>query len=353
MNHIDGLRTILVEKEADALLLTSDISQRYAVDYAFSDGYVLITPKRAVLLTDLRYKEEAEKTVDPSIEVVAPLSHFEYLADIIETDRIRTLAYEDRALTCAALEDLCAHLAFDPIAVGDAIEQRRAVKDEEEIAVIRKAQEITDAAYQHILSVLTPEMTEVDVVLELEFFMRRAGADGIAFPTIAVSGASSALPHGLPSRRPLSRGFLTMDFGASLKGYASDMTRTVSIGKATPEMKRIYETVLHAQTLGMEAIAGGVPGAFVDAAARSYIDGAGYRGLFGHSFGHGVGLEIHEAPRLSSRSRLPLRAGNIVTAEPGVYLPGICGCRIENMGLVTDDGFDSFTKSSRELIELF
>jgi Xaa-Pro aminopeptidase len=353
MNHIAGLRQILAEKEADALLLTSEISQRYAVDYAFTDGYVLITPSKALLLTDFRYKEEAEKTVDPAIEVVTPSSFFEYLSDILSTECIRTLAYEDRDLTCARFRELRANLSFEPIVIGDAIEQKRAVKDREEIAIIRKAQEITDAAYRHILSVITPEMTEVDVVLELEFFMRRAGADGIAFSTIAVSGAASALPHGLPSRRPLSRGFLTMDFGASLKGYASDMTRTVSLGKATPEMKRIYETVLHAQRLGMEAIAEGVPAALVDAAARSYIDGAGYRGLFGHSFGHGVGLEIHENPRVSSRSKTPLKAGNVITAEPGIYLPGVCGCRIENMGLVTGDGFVSFTESSGELIELF
>lgn len=353
MNHIEALRQILAEKEADALLLTSEISQRYAVDYHFSDGYVLITPSKALLLTDFRYKEEAEKTVAPTIEVVTPPSFFEFLSDILISEHIRSLAYEDRDLTCAEFEELQRQLSFEPIAVGDAIERKRAVKDGEEIAVIRKAQEITDAAYTHILSVLTPQMTEVDVVLELEFFMRRAGADGIAFPSIAVSGAASALPHGLASRRPLSRGFLTMDFGAALKGYASDMTRTVSLGKATPEMKRIYETVLRAQELGMEAIAAGVPASLVDAAARSYIDGAGYRGLFGHSFGHGVGLEIHEAPRLSSRSSRPLEAGNVVTAEPGIYSPGICGCRIENMGLVTEDGFVSFTKSSRELIELF
>ena len=196
-------------------------------------------------------------------------------------------------------------------------------------------------------------MTEIDVALELEMFMRRAGADAIAFQTIAVSGAKSALPHGVPAATPLSRGFLTMDFGAAVGGYCSDMTRTVALGKASAEMKGIYNTVLEAQALGIAAICDGVPCALVDAAARSHIDGAGYRGLFGHSFGHGVGLEIHEAPRLSSRNRGPLRAGNAVTAEPGIYRIGECGCRIEDMGIVTEDGFMNLTRSPKELIELF
>lgn len=200
---------------------------------------------------------------------------------------------------------------------------------------------------------MTPNMTEIDVALELEFFMRKNGADGVAFQTIAVSGPASALPHGTPSATKLRRGFLTMDFGASLGGYASDMTRTVILGTATPEMKLMYRTVWEAQELGMEAICAGVSGALVDGAARAHIEGRGYTGMFGHSFGHGVGLEIHEEPRLSQRNALPLAAGNVVTAEPGIYCEGVFGCRIENMGLVTETGFECFTKSKKDMIELF
>ena len=353
MNHISKIRGLFDAADIDAILLTSPVSQRYAVGYAFSDGYVLITGSAAYLVTDFRYLEEAEKLTDPEITVVAPSSMLEFIEGTLIGDGAGRIGYEDRALTCADFARIFEDLPGVAVPIGGGIEDLRAVKDSSEIAMIRMAQSITDAAYQHILKTLTPSMTEVDVVLELEFFMRRAGAEGIAFPTIAVSGASSALPHGLPSRNTLSRGFLTMDFGAMYGGYCSDMTRTVSLGKATQEMKRLYETVRHAQELGIEAIAAGIEGHLVDGAARSFIDSQGYAGLFGHSFGHGVGLEIHEAPRLSSRSSIPLAAGNVVTAEPGIYRIGEYGCRIENMGLVTEDGFENFTASSTELLELF
>ena len=353
MNHIDSLRTVLDTVEAEALLLTSEVSQRYAVDFAFSDGYVLITPRAAYLVTDARYLEEATATTDACITVVAPAVRRDFIFDTLQSEGIRRVGIEDRALTLAERDAMFDGSTVNTVAIGGAIEALRAVKNGEELERIRAAQAITDAAFSHILSALTPTMTEVDVVLELEFFMRRNGADAIAFPTIAVSGASSALPHGLPSRRPLSRGFLTMDFGASVRGYASDMTRTVVLGRATDEMRRLYRTVSEAQELGMAAIAPGVTGVLVDGAARAHIDSEGYKGLFGHGFGHGVGLEIHEAPRLSLRGHEPLCVGNVVTAEPGIYRMGEYGCRIENMGVVTSSGFECFTKSTKELIELF
>lgn len=353
MNHINGLRAILGKVGAEALLLTSEISQRYAVDFAFSDGYVLITPRSAYLITDARYLEEATSATDREITVVAPPQRREFIFDTLRTEGIGSVGVENRALTLSDYDALFDGVTVGTVPIGSAIEELRAIKDGEELSRIRAAQAITDAAYAHILSMLTPTMTEVDVVLELEFFMRRNGADGIAFPTIAVSGASSSLPHGLPSRRPLSAGFLTMDFGASVGGYASDMTRTVVLGRATEKMKHLYRTVLTAQELGIAAIAAGVTGVLVDGAARAHIEHEGYRGLFGHGFGHGVGLEIHEEPRLSMRGNTPLSAGNVVTAEPGIYRAGEYGCRIENMGLVTENGFECFTKSTKELIELF
>ena len=353
MNHVKQLAALLFASEAEAMLLTSEISQRYAVGFPFSDGFVLLLPDKTYLITDFRYREEAMKHVDPSVTVITPTVAIDFIRDTLRDAGAHRLMYENRALTCAVYEELLLPLGVELVPARGGIEALRAIKDEEEIDCIRRAQAITDAAYSHILSMLTPTMTEVDVVLELEFFMRRSGADGIAFPSIAVSGAASALPHGLASRKPLSRGFLTMDFGATVNGYASDMTRTVSIGKATPEMKRIYDTVLEAQRLGIEAITEGVAGKIVDAAARTHINAAGYRGLFGHSFGHGVGLEIHEMPRLSARSEALLVAGNVVTAEPGIYVEGECGCRIEDMGVVTADGFWDLTASSKEMIEVF
>lgn len=353
MNHINGLRGILERIGADALLLTSPISQRYAVDYAFTDGFVLITADRTYLVTDFRYKEEAEQAVDPEIFVVTPPSHHEFILDTVHDGAIEALGIEDRTMTLYEYDTMLASRGVKTVKIGDEIEKLRAIKDEEELRRIRAAQAITDAAYDHILSVMTPNMTEIEVALELEFFMRRNGADAVAFQTIAVSGQGSALPHGTPTNVKLRRGFLTMDFGASLKGYASDMTRTVILGTATPEMKLLYRTVWEAQKIGMDAICAGVSGALVDGAARSHIEGRGYKGLFGHSFGHGVGLEIHEEPRLSPRNHQPLSAGNVVTAEPGIYCEGLYGCRIENMGLVTDNGFENFTKAPKDMIELF
>ncbi len=353
MNRINALRMLLDTLDLDALLLTSEISQRYATAFPISDGHVVISREKALLVTDFRYAEEAEKFCDPVITVVAPPSQMEYLSDLFRTERFSRVGYEDKTLSCADYTALAEELGFSGVPIGDGIEALRAVKDGEEIEAIRRAQAITDAAFAHILTVLTPTMTEVDVVLELEFFMRRMGADGIAFPTIAVSGASSALPHGLPSRNRLSPGFLTMDFGAAVSGYCSDMTRTVVLGKADAEMKHLYATVLEAQRRGIEMVAAGMDACLVDAAARQHIDSAGYRGLFGHSFGHGVGLDVHEAPRVSGRSRRPLSAGNVITAEPGIYRRGEYGCRIENMGLVTETGFLNFTASTTELIELF
>ncbi|MBQ2718691.1 MAG: aminopeptidase P family protein [Clostridia bacterium] len=353
MNHIKGLCTLLSSLDAEALLLTSEISQRYATGFPFSDGFVVITEGESWLVTDFRYQEEATRRCRDAFTVVAPPSQSEFLRELFSEKGISRVGLEDKTLSHANYQTLTDLLGITPIPIGEGIEALRAVKDSGEIAAVRRAQALTDAAFSHILSALTPKMTEVEVALELEFFMRRAGADGIAFPTIAVSGTSSSLPHGVPARTPLSRGFLTMDFGAVVDGYASDMTRTVVLGKATAEMKRLYATVLEAQRRGMEAIAAGVDATLVDGAARSHIDAEGYRGLFGHSFGHGVGLEVHEAPRLSSRVRSPLVAGNVVTAEPGIYQPGIGGCRIENMGVVTENGFDVFTASTTELIELF
>ena len=191
MNHINGLRTILTEKEIDALLLTSPISQRYAVDYAFTDGYVLVTEKDAYLITDFRYKEEAEHSVDSVITVVTPPSGREFVLDMLSDGAIASIGIEDRNMTLYDYESMFADKGVQAVKIGNAIEKLRAVKDEEEIRRIRAAQAITDAAYDHILSVMTPNMTEIDVALELEFFMRRHGADGVAFQTIAVSGPAS------------------------------------------------------------------------------------------------------------------------------------------------------------------
>ena len=220
---------------------------------------------------------------------------------------------------------------------------------------MRRAQALTDAAFSHILGFLKPSVREIDVALELEYFMRKNGADGIAFHTIAVSGSASALPHGVPRDLPLEKGFLTMDFGAKVNGYCADMTRTVVIGRADEEMKRLYRTVLAAQNAALEMAVGGVSCRALDLAARGVIDGAGYEGCFGHSLGHGVGIDVHEAPRLSrgAGELEVLVPGNVVTVEPGIYLAGRYGCRIEDMIAINLDGsIENLTKSTKDLIEI-
>ena len=269
-----------------------------------------------------------------------------------------TVLTEEQALSCASFARYTEMLKDFTLEGGASamLTELRLIKDEGELETIARAQAITDAAFSHILTVLHPEMTEIEVALELEFFMRRNGAEDIAFSTIAVSGTNSARPHGVPRRCRLERGFLTMDFGAKADGYCSDMTRTVFLGRADAEEKKLYDTVLRAQTAALDALSEGASCRELDAVARNIIDGAGYKGLFGHSLGHGVGMFIHENPRLSSAAKPEsvLKRGHVVTVEPGIYVEGKYGCRIEDMVAISHDGsVRNFTKSKKELIELF
>ena len=268
------------------------------------------------------------------------------------------IATEDDSLSCAEFKRY-GEILSDFTLTGGASEilaQLRLCKDEEELRAIERAQAVTDAAFAHILNWIKPEMTEIEVALEIEFFMRKNGAEGLAFDTIAVSGTNSARPHGVPRRQKLEKGFLTMDFGARVDGYCSDMTRTVVLGRADEEIKRLYNTVLAAQRAALDAAAEGVSCHFLDSVARDLINGAGYEGCFGHSLGHGVGMFVHEEPRLSPKAKPTdlLQKGHVVTFEPGIYIEGKYGCRIEDMACIRPDGsFYDFTKSPKELIELF
>ena len=257
-------------------------------------------------------------------------------------------------MTCAELErwkkqyPAC---TFEPI--RGSFDALREVKTPDEVALIESAQHIAEQAFDHILEFISPERTETEVALELDFFMRRSGADGIAFQTIAVSGSASSLPHGVPRNIPLEHGFLTMDYGAEVSGYRSDMTRTVCIGRADEEMRTIYGTVLRAQLAAESALRAGMLCSEADGIARKIIDDAGYGKCFGHSLGHGVGLFIHEAPNLSPHAgERRLHPGNIVTVEPGIYIEGRCGVRIEDMALIEEGGARILTSCPKELIEL-
>ena len=355
MNRTDRLREKMRESGWDAVIVSSEINQRYLSRYPFTDGLLLITLYNAELLTDFRYYEDAQKKADPLYTVVTPDHRFPQIREFFDRDGVKTVGYEDQTLSCAELAGFTeAFPSYSFVGIGGTIEKLREIKDEGELADIARAQDIADAALSHLLSVIKPDMTEIEVALELEFYMRRAGAEGVAFETIAVSGSASSLPHGKPRNVKLQKGFLTLDFGALYNGYCSDMTRTFCIGRADREMKKLYDTVLHAQTEALAYLRDGADCREADKIAREIIDSVPeYKGTFGHSLGHGVGMFIHEAPRLSMRGDGKLVCGDVVTVEPGIYLMGKYGCRIEDMVAVTRDGIRNFTHSPKELVELF
>ena len=340
----------------DCALFLDETSQHYLADMHITDGAVIVSAHETALLTDSRYMEialtnELSKDVEP-YKFEKPL--FEYIADYLRNVHAKKVCVDPALITVKQLETLkekCEGVEFG--FASDICLKYRRVKTPEEIENIKKAQEITDATFTHILGFINSDRTELEVAAEMEYFMRCMGASGLAFDTIAVSGKKSSMPHGIPGDVKLTmNSFFTMDFGAAYNDYCSDMTRTVVLGKASDEMKTVYNTVRTAQAEAMKFIKAGVRAADADKVARDIITEAGYGEFFGHSLGHSLGLEIHERPSVSSRSEDVLVPGNIVTVEPGIYLPGKFGVRIENMVLVTETGCENLTNSSRELIEL-
>ncbi|MBR2906437.1 MAG: aminopeptidase P family protein [Clostridia bacterium] len=357
MSHLTKLQSALKEKNADAVIVSSEINQRYLTSFAYTDGYVLVTQEKGYLITDFRYIEAAQQECAEGFDILMPKGVMILAMREIVGDN-KTVLFEEATLPVSDKERI--ERIFDTCTLtsggSEVLDGLRLYKDAEEIEKMKKAQAITDAGFRHMLDVLTPDMTELEAALELEFFMRKMGSEGTAFETIAVSGSASSLPHGVPRNKKLEKGFFTMDFGARIDGYCSDMTRTVVLGKADDEMKRLYNTVLTAQTTALDALKVGMRCRDADKIARDIIYGAGYEGCFGHSLGHGVGLYIHEAPRLSfaSPENVLLSPGHVVTVEPGIYIAGKYGCRIEDMVAVLEDGtIYDFTQSPKEMIELF
>ena len=353
MTPLQKLRVEMTRLAVDAVFVSDEKNQQYLSGFPFTDGYLLILPDSAYLVTDFRYKEAAEKSVYEGFTVIVPEGRNSFMQQALAEHGVRRLGFEGSVLTYSEYQGHKKRLKGITLCdIEDTLEKMRECKMGTEIAVIERAQSITDAAFAELLRVLSPSMTEIEVAAELEYRMRRLGADGIAFDTIAVSGTASALPHGTPRACKLERGFLTLDFGAKCGGYCSDMTRTLSIGKATDDMKKLYKTVLSAQLAALDFLRAGVLCSDADAVARRIID-RDYPGTFGHSLGHGVGLYIHENPRLSAKNlKTALLAGHVVTVEPGIYLEGKYGCRIEDMVVIEDNGIKNLTKSPKELIEI-
>ncbi len=344
----------LQEKGLDGAILMDEVSQHWVTGFAFTDGIVIVSDKETLMITDSRYIEAARTGVYADVRPVLFSRRTSEVASYTKEYGMKKVAYDGGRTTVAqlrSLQEACEGVEF--VDVPALCDELRRVKTPMEIESIRTAQAITDAAFTHICSFIRPGLTELEVAAELEYFMRKNGADGLAFETIAVSGKKSSLPHGVPGKVVLTENsFLTMDYGARYNGYCSDMTRTVVLGKADEEMKFIYNTVLTAQKAAIAAMKPGMTGKAVDAAARDIIKAAGYGDYFGHGTGHSLGLEIHEAPNSNYRSETPFCVNQFQTVEPGIYLEGKYGVRIEDLVLVTENGCEDLTKSEKSLIEI-
>lgn len=354
---MNNLKKLLAQRgQSCAALIISPENRKYFTSFSSSDGYLLVNGERAVFITDGRYIEAAQ-TLAKDCEVVLQERIYPQIGQILEKMDCRSLLVESSRLTVSVYNSLKGVLKNTSISTDDTLDKMinslRSVKTADEIDNIKAAQKITDDAFSHILGFIKPGVTEKEIGLELDFYMLSHGGEALSFETIAVSGGNSSMPHGVPCEKKIENGdFVTMDFGTVVNGYHSDMTRTVAVGFADDEMKKVYETVLSAQKTCLKGLKAGLLCCEGDALARRVISGAGYGKYFTHSTGHGVGVEIHEFPNLAPSSQTVLQPGNIVTVEPGIYIPGKFGVRIEDMAVITEDGCEDITHSPKELIIL-
>jgi Xaa-Pro aminopeptidase len=351
MERIARLRNVMAQQQLDAMLVGKPENRRYLTGFTGTAGFVLVTAAEALLLVDFRYVEQARAQA-PGFEVIrADRLYIDTLADVTSARTLARIGVEADHLTVKQHAEYGQRLAPASLVPVDGLDRLRWVKDDGEIARITKAVEIADAAFTHIRAFLRPGAVERDIAIELEFFMRRRGAEGEAFPSIVASGPRSALPHGRASDRVLEAGeFVTLDFGAVHEGYVSDCTRTVVLGESSRRHQEVYGIVRAAQQAALAGIKPGMTGREADALARTVIAEAGYGDAFGHGLGHGVGLAVHEGPSLSPREEAVLAPGHVVTVEPGIYLPGWGGVRIENLVVITEDGCRSLTRLPTDLL---
>ncbi len=356
MTRIEKIRSGFSSR-ADAFFIKCDSNRFYASGFSSSDGFILLSGHKAILYVDSRYYEMAKVAqsrgeLQREIEVeLFSGRRFDIIRGFILDYGVKSLMFEDMhtsVLEYNLLREAIGECSL--VASGDTIERVRAVKDEEELSRIKSAQKITDAAFTHILPYINTDVTEAELALELEYFIRKSGADGLAFDTICVSGKKSSMPHGTPANVKISKGFLTMDFGAKFGGYCSDMTRTVCVGEPTCEMRCVYDTVLSAQKLALEKIHAGLSGCEIDGFARDFIYECGYKGCFGHSLGHSLGIDIHESPNFSPNFSGIIPENAVISVEPGIYIEGKFGVRIEDIVKISQMGCENLTESTKELI---
>ena len=347
------VKEVLDKIGADALIVTDPINMRYISGFS-GEGILYISDVHSIIITDSRYTEAAEAQSDfDVIEENAGHRRLVILSELVAQENAQTLGFEDTSITYSEYEKYSSALNKIKkwIPLGTALNDLRLIKTDEEVIFMEKASEIADEAFKGLLRTIKPGMTELEGAAELEYRMKRLGAADVSFPTIFAAGRHSSMPHAVPNDYKIQNGdFITIDFGCKYNGYCSDTTRTIVLGEASKKQKEIYEIVLRAHKNALKSICPGVTGAQVDAAARNVITDEGYGKYFGHATGHGVGLYIHEEPRFAPNVKTVYKKGMTGTVEPGIYLPGEFGVRIEDMIIVTDTGCRSFTKLPKELI---
>ena len=351
MKNLDKYLSLL-DGEVDGLLLTSRYSRHYGAEFDIAEGAAIVTKAGCRYFTDSRYIESAQNNLK-GFEVICVdgVGYFKLLNDAIADFGVSNLGYEEAYLTVAELMGYEKHLNAKLTPFNKEISGFRGVKEDWELELMRKAQQIADKAFAEVLPRIQVGMTELELQAELIYCMYKNGAHGLSFDPIVVSGPNSSMPHGVAGERKIREGdFITMDFGVLYMGYCSDMTRTVAVGYATEEMQKVYNTVLEAQLAGLAVTKAGVPGKDIDGAARKVIADAGYGAYFGHGYGHSLGLEIHESPSPNARNDQPMPLHAVASAEPGIYLPGKFGVRIEDCVIYTEDGYENLATSPKNLI---
>ncbi|MDO4744134.1 MAG: aminopeptidase P family protein [Clostridia bacterium] len=342
----------LLEKY-DGILLTSPYNMRYFSGFSGGEGAVWISSQQKVILTDSRYTEQAQAETE-GFSVRETSTWMADLSEIAKTENAKSVLFEDEDMNTAAYLKLADKLGKDMLCAGSGeLNSLRMVKNEAELKIMARAEEICCRAFERILEFIKPGVSEKTIAAELEYYMKQEGGEGTAFDTIAISGARCSLPHGVPTDKKIEKGdFVTMDFGCVLSGYCSDMTRTIVVGRANSKQKEVYNAVRKAQQAGLDCIRAGIKGSEADKAARSVVENAGYGDCFRHSLGHGVGLLVHEMPNLSPKSDIVFQENMVVTCEPGIYIPDFGGVRIEDMICIKNDGNLNFTQATKELVEL-
>ncbi|MCC2252102.1 Xaa-Pro peptidase family protein [Virgibacillus sp. AGTR] len=353
MEKLTKLKAAFESNQVDGILITSAINRRYISGFTGTAGVALISSNDARFITDFRYTEQAS-TQAKAFKVVEHKQGIDLeINDQLKEMGIKRLGFEKDHVTFSQYEQYKNTLDVELVPVSGIIEELRLIKTSDELEIMKKAAKIADDAFEHIQSYIKPGVKEIDISNELEFFMRKQGATSSSFDIIVASGERSALPHGVASNKEIQSGELvTLDYGALYQGYCSDITRTVAVGEINEQLASIYQIVLEAQLRGVTSIKPGITGIEADAATRDYITEQGYGKYFGHSTGHGLGLEVHEGPGLSFKSEKKLEPGMVVTVEPGIYVPSVGGCRIEDDIVVTETGNERLTFAAKELIQL-